>query len=91
MTAIDTEIKRTRFVNRDDLATKHFADLVDHVETDVLFAVFDAIDGALAGVEFGGEFGLGEASFDASFLDDFADLGFAIDIVIHVIIISWMR
>ncbi len=70
---MDTEVDFATVVDRHDIARQHVTDTCDHLDTDILTAFFDAVDGALAGAKRLGELSLGKATSQASLLDQVAD------------------
>ena len=60
---------------RDELAIEGLADAGEHLQREVLAALLDASDRALAGAEKLGEVGLGHALVTPSIPDEVADAG----------------
>src|SRR5262249_22485648 len=70
----DAEVHRPGPAERHQLALEHLADASEGLHGEVLAALLDAVDGALAGAEQLGQASLGEAVVPAGAPDELADL-----------------
>ena len=73
--ADDPQVLRAAVAERDELGVELLADAGEHLEAEVLLALLDAGDRALAGAEEVGELALGEALVAAGVADERADAG----------------
>ena len=72
--AVDPQVRGTG-AERDDLGVEGRADPGEHLQGEVLVALLDPVDGALAGAEQLGELLLGEPAVLARVADEVADPG----------------
>ena len=73
--ADDPQVLRAAVAQRDELAVELLADPGEHLEREVLLALLDAGDGALAGAEQVGQLALGQALVASGVPDQRADPG----------------